>query len=44
MRNRYEDRYEDHYWDTRIERALRSRGGFAWGTFFLGLIVGGILF
>ncbi len=37
-------RYEDSYWDARFDRALKARSGFAWGTFILGLIIGGILF
>ena len=37
-------RYDDYYWDARIERALRGRSGFAWGTFLVGIIIGGMLF
>ncbi len=38
------ERYETDYWDERMDRALRSRTGFAWGTFFFGMLVGAILF
>lgn len=37
-------RYEDSYWEDRIERAVRGRSGFAWGTFLVGMIIGGMLF
>ena len=38
-------RYEDRYWDHRLNTALRGRAaGFAWGAFFLGFILGGIIF
>ncbi|MEL6112133.1 MAG: hypothetical protein AAFR20_04945 [Pseudomonadota bacterium] len=40
MRQRY---YEDR-WDRRFEHVVRNRTGFAWGTFFAGLIIGAILF
>lgn len=36
--------YDDRYWDGRFERTLRGRAGFAWGAFFLGFILGGIIF
>lgn len=37
-------RYEDDYLEARLNRALRSREGISWGTFFVGLIIGAILF
>ena len=37
-------RYEDRDWDHRINYALRGRAGFAWGAFFIGVILGGIIF
>lgn len=40
--NRY--RYSDDDWEVRLDRALRGRAGFAWGAFFLGFILGGIIF
>ncbi len=39
---RYEDRDAD--WETRFRRASRSREGFAWGAFLIGLVVGAIIF
>ena len=39
--SRYRD---DDYWDARLRRAVRSREGFAWGAFFIGFILGGIIF
>ncbi|MEM9706768.1 MAG: hypothetical protein AAF850_11910 [Pseudomonadota bacterium] len=41
-RDFYHRRYAD--WDQRFERAVRARSGFAWGTFFIGALVGAILF
>ncbi len=43
--SRYEDRagYRDD-WDQRFHYALRGRAGFAWGAFFIGFILGGIIF
>ncbi len=40
--SRYEDR--DAYWERRFNRALSGRAGFAWGAFFIGFILGGIIF
>ena len=37
-------RYDDRYWENRLDRALRGRTGFAWGAFFIGFIIGGIIF
>ena len=37
-------RYDDAYWDNRLRRVARSREGFAWGAFFIGLIIGGVIF
>ncbi len=37
-------RYDDRYWENRLERAVTGRAGFAWGAFFLGFILGGIIF
>ena len=38
-------RYSDDYWEARLDRAFRGRtAGFAWGAFFLGFILGGIIF
>lgn len=39
---RYDER--DFYWDERLRRACRGREGFAWGAFFIGFILGGIIF
>jgi hypothetical protein len=39
---RYDD--PDRAWDLRLHRALGGREGFAWGAFFLGFILGGIVF
>ena len=39
--SRYRD---DDYWDARLRRVMRSREGFAWGAFFIGFILGGIIF
>lgn len=36
-------RYDDDYWENRLRQISKSREGFAWGAFFIGLIVGGIL-
>ena len=36
--------YDDAYWDARRDRLVRLRSGFAWGTFFAGIIIGAILF
>ncbi|MEM8937671.1 MAG: hypothetical protein AAGC77_14835 [Pseudomonadota bacterium] len=36
--------YEDRYWNYRLERALSRRSGFAWGTFLVGFVLGGIIF
>lgn len=42
---RYDTRDMDREdWETRFARACRSRSGFAWGAFFIGFIVGGIIF
>ena len=44
-RYRYEDRYgRDGDWDQRLHSAFRGRTGFAWGAFFVGFILGGIIF
>ncbi|MEO1240742.1 MAG: hypothetical protein AAFX54_02440 [Pseudomonadota bacterium] len=37
-------RYNDRYWEHRLDRAVRGRAGFAWGAFFIGFILGGIIF
>lgn len=37
-------RYDDQYWENRLERSTSGRAGFAWGAFFLGFILGGIIF
>ncbi len=37
-------RYDDRYWNSRLERAVSGRAGFAWGAFFIGFILGGIIF
>ncbi|MEZ5893613.1 MAG: hypothetical protein R3C58_10810 [Parvularculaceae bacterium] len=37
-------RTSDDYWENRLDRAFRGRAGFAWGAFFLGFIIGGIIF
>jgi len=37
-------RYDDRDWERRAFTVLRSRSGFAWGAFFLGFILGGIIF
>jgi len=37
-------RYDDRYWEHRLERALQGRSGFAWGAFFIGFVLGGIIF
>jgi hypothetical protein len=41
----YDDRarYRDD-WEQRFSNSLRSRTGFAWGAFFIGFILGGIIF
>ncbi len=44
-RYRYDDRASyDRDWDHRLNTAFRGRAGFAWGAFFLGFILGGIIF
>ncbi len=47
---RYSRYYDDDgsardnaYWDRRLRNAVRGRDGFAWGAFFIGLIIGGII-
>ncbi|GEM_PF-1321675 len=40
----HRSRYDDRYWESRFDRALRGRAGFAWGAFFIGFILGGIIF
>lgn len=40
----YRSRYEDSRWENRLERSMRGRTGFAWGAFFVGFILGGIIF
>lgn len=40
----HRSRYDDRYWDARLDRAFRGRAGFAWGAFFIGFILGGIIF
>ncbi|MFQ5563524.1 MAG: hypothetical protein ACE5FO_08135 [Parvularculaceae bacterium] len=40
--SRYQD--QDAYWERRFNRALCGRSGFAWGAFFIGFILGGIIF
>ena len=43
--SRYEDRANSYGdWESRMHYALRGRAGFAWGAFFLGFILGGIIF
>jgi len=41
-------RHDDYYWRHRAERGLEQavagRSGFAWGVFFIGFILGGIIF
>lgn len=37
-------RYEDRDWEQRMNYAFRGRAGFAWGAFFIGFILGGIIF
>ncbi len=37
-------RYDDRYWEQRLNQTLRGRSGFAWGAFFIGFIIGGIIF
>ena len=37
-------RYSDRYWEDRLKHAVRGREGFAWGAFFIGFILGGIIF
>jgi hypothetical protein len=37
-------RYDDRYWESRLDRLVRGRSGFAWGAFFIGFILGGIIF
>ena len=37
-------RYDDQYWEDRLSRMTRGRAGFAWGAFFLGFILGGVIF
>ena len=37
-------RYDDCRWEHRLDRAVRGRAGFAWGAFFLGFILGAIIF
>ena len=37
-------RYDDRYWEQRLNQSLRGRSGFAWGAFFIGFIIGGIIF
>jgi len=46
MRSRYEDDYWEARFDrmARMERALRERSGFSWGTLLVGIIIGAILF
>lgn len=39
--SRYRD---DQNWDAKLARVARSREGFAWGAFFIGFILGGIIF
>ena len=36
--------YDDDYFDRRLRNAVRGREGFAWGAFFIGFILGGIIF
>lgn len=44
-RYRYDDRAGDRDdWDQRFSHAVRGRAGFAWGAFFIGFILGGIIF
>lgn len=38
------DRAYDDYWERRWARVMRSRDGFAWGAFFIGVIAGAIIF
>lgn len=40
----HRSRYDDRYWENRLDRAVRGREGFAWGAFFIGFILGGIIF
>lgn len=39
---RYDDRGLDL--ESRLRRVCRSREGFAWGAFFIGFILGGVIF
>lgn len=44
---RYDDNdqnWRDQDFGTRFRRACRSREGFAWGAFLIGLVVGAIIF
>lgn len=34
----------DAYWEQRLHRSVSGRSGFAWGAFFIGFILGGIIF
>ncbi|WP_425409039.1 hypothetical protein [Hyphococcus sp.] len=40
--SRYRSDYR--YWEDRLDRTLRGRSGFAWGAFFIGVIIGGVIF
>lgn len=40
--SRYDD--SDAYWERRMRNAVRGKEGFAWGAFFIGFILGGIIF
>ncbi|MEM9169248.1 MAG: hypothetical protein AAGC56_06300 [Pseudomonadota bacterium] len=39
---RYDDLERD--WDRRMNGMVRTRSGFAWGAFFVGFLVGAIIF
>ncbi len=44
--SRYDDaeRERDRDWERRFARSLRGREGFAWGAFFVGFVLGAIIF
>lgn len=37
-------RYDDRRWEHRLDHAVRGRAGFGWGAFFLGFVLGAIIF
>ena len=42
--SRYEQNARDDFWDREWRRTTRSRDGFAWGAFAIGLIIGVVIF